>query len=99
MNFKVFLLIFSLPIFLSKYPPIFTDISDISVKFKYRYIHNYQNFVPWKSLKSLEVCVDLVKLDPQGLISLVKFSLLICLIISIHQNHISFFKSITLGID
>ena len=34
-NFKVFLLIFALPIFLSKYPPIFTDISDISVKSKY----------------------------------------------------------------
>ena len=31
MNFKVFLLIFVLPIFLSKYPSIFTDISDISV--------------------------------------------------------------------
>ena len=47
MNFKVFLLIFVLPIFLSKYPPIFTDISDISVKSKYRYIRNYRYFVPW----------------------------------------------------
>ena len=46
MNFKVFLLIFVLPIFLSKYPPIFTDISDISVKSKYRYIRNYRYFVP-----------------------------------------------------
>ena len=46
MNFKVFLLIFVLPIFLSKYPPIFTDIFDISIKFKYRYIHNYRYFVP-----------------------------------------------------
>ena len=42
MNFKVFLLIFVLPIFLSKYPPIFTDIS---VKSKYRYIRNYRYFV------------------------------------------------------
>ena len=47
MNFKVFLLIFALPIFLSKYPPIFTDISDISVKSKYRYIRNYRYFVPY----------------------------------------------------
>ena len=47
MNFKVFLLIFVLPIFLSKYPPIFTNISDISVKSKYRYIRNYRYFVPW----------------------------------------------------
>ena len=47
MNFKVFLLIFVLPIFLSKYPPIFTDISYISVKSKYRYIRNYRYFVPW----------------------------------------------------
>ena len=37
MNFKVFLLIFALPIFLSKYSPIFIDISNISIKFKYRY--------------------------------------------------------------
>ena len=43
MNFKVFLLMFTLPIFLSKYPPIF---SDISVKSKYRYIRNYRYFVP-----------------------------------------------------
>ena len=50
MNFKVFLLISVLPIFLSKYPPIFTDISDISVKSKYRYIRNYRYFVPWSSL-------------------------------------------------
>ena len=42
-----FLLIFALPIFLSKYPPIFTDISDISVKSKYRYIRNYRYFIPW----------------------------------------------------
>ena len=47
MNFKVFLLIFTLSIFLSKYPPIFSDISDISVKSKYRYIRNYRYFVPW----------------------------------------------------
>ena len=47
MNFKVFLLIFALPIFLSKYPPIFFDISDISVKSKYRYICNYRYFVHW----------------------------------------------------
>ena len=47
MNFKVFLLIFALPIFLSKYPPIFTDIYDISIKSKYRYIRNYRYFVPW----------------------------------------------------
>ena len=46
MNFKVFLLIFALPIFLSKYPPIFSDISDISVKSKYRYIRKYRYFVP-----------------------------------------------------
>ena len=45
MNFKVFLLTFVLPIFLSKYPPIFIDISDISVKFKYRNICNYRYFV------------------------------------------------------
>ena len=45
MNFKVFLLIFALSIFLSKYPPIFTDIFDISVKSKYRYIRNYRYFV------------------------------------------------------
>ena len=44
MNFKVFFLIFALPIFLSKYPPIFFDIS---VKSKYRYICNYRYFVPW----------------------------------------------------
>ena len=37
MNFKVFLLIFALPIFLSKYPSIFIDIFYISIKFKYRY--------------------------------------------------------------
>ena len=47
MNFKIFLLIFALPIFLSKYPPIFTDISDISVQSKYRYIRNYRYFVSW----------------------------------------------------
>ena len=47
MNFKVFLLNFALPIFLSKYPPIFSDIYDISVKSKYRYIRNYRYFVPW----------------------------------------------------
>ena len=47
MNFKVFLLIFALLIFLSKYPLIFIDISDISVKSKYRYIRNYRYFVPW----------------------------------------------------
>ena len=46
MNFKVFLLIFALPMFLSKYPLIFIDISDISLKFKYRYIRNYRYFVP-----------------------------------------------------
>ena len=46
MNFKVFLLIFELPIFLSKYPPIFSNIFDISVKSKYRYIRNYRYFVP-----------------------------------------------------
>ena len=46
MNFKIFLLIFVLSIFLSKYPPIFSDISDISVKSKYRYIRNYRYFVP-----------------------------------------------------
>ena len=40
MNFKVFLLIFALPIFLSKYSPIFTDIFDISIKFK-----NIRNFI------------------------------------------------------
>ena len=44
MNFKIFLLIFALSIFLSKYPSIF---SDISVKSKYRYIRNYRYFVPW----------------------------------------------------
>ena len=47
MNLKVFLLIFALPIFLTKYPTIFSDISDISVKSKYRYIRNYRYFVPW----------------------------------------------------
>ena len=47
MNFKVFLLIFVLSIFLSKYSPIFTDISNIPVKSKYRYIHNYRYFVPY----------------------------------------------------
>ena len=31
MNFKIFLLIFALSIFLSKILPIFTDISDISI--------------------------------------------------------------------
>ena len=36
MNFKVFLLIFVLPIF-----------TDISVKSKYRYICNYRYFVPF----------------------------------------------------
>ena len=36
---------FVLPIFLPKYPPIFFDISDIFVKFKYRYIRNYRYFV------------------------------------------------------
>ena len=45
MNFKVFLLIFVLPIFLSKYPSIFIDIFDISVKSKYQYILNYRYFV------------------------------------------------------
>ena len=49
MNFRGFLLIFALPIFLSKYPPIFSNISDISVKSKYRYIRNYQYFFPWAS--------------------------------------------------
>ena len=47
MNLKVFLLILALPIFLSKYPPIFTDIFYISVKSKYRYIRNYRYFIPW----------------------------------------------------
>ena len=47
MNFKVFLLIFALLIFLSKYPPIFYHISDISVKSKYRYIRDYRYFDPW----------------------------------------------------
>ena len=46
MNFKVFLLIFALSIILSKYPSIFFDISDISVKSKYQYILNYRYFVP-----------------------------------------------------
>ena len=50
MNFKVFLLIFALPIFLSKYLPIFSDISDISVKSKYRYIRKYRYFVPCSRL-------------------------------------------------
>ena len=54
MNFKVFLLIFALPIFLSKYPPIFTDIYDISVKSKYRYICNYRYFVPWLQLPAFK---------------------------------------------
>ena len=36
----------SLLIFLSKYPPIFTDIFDISIKSRYRYICNYRYFVP-----------------------------------------------------
>ena len=60
MNFKVFLLIFALPIFLSKYPPIFFDIS---VKSKYRYIRNYQNFVPGlectlcMELRGIYVCI------------------------------------------
>ena len=49
MNFKIFLLIFALPIFLSKYFPIF---SDISVKSKYRYICNYRYFVPWLQSKA-----------------------------------------------
>ena len=53
MNFKVFLLIFILPIFLSKYPLIFTDISDISVKSKYRYIRNYRYFVPCYQLHEI----------------------------------------------
>ena len=30
-----------------KIPPIFSDIFDISVKSKYRYIRNYRYFVPW----------------------------------------------------
>ena len=51
MNFKVFLLIFALSIFLSKYPPIFSDISDISVKSKYRYIRKYRYFVPWVEVR------------------------------------------------
>ena len=54
MNFKVFLLIFALPIFLSKYPPIF---SDISIKSKYRYIRNYRYFVPWEQCG---ICLVLV---------------------------------------
>ena len=33
---------------MSKYPPIFSDISDISVKSKYRYIRKYRYFVPWQ---------------------------------------------------
>ena len=52
MNFKAFLLIFTLPTFLSQYPPIFTDISNISIKSNYRYIHNYRNCVPCLHLKS-----------------------------------------------
>ena len=32
---------------LSKYPSIFNDIFYISVKYKYRYIRNYQYFVSW----------------------------------------------------
>ena len=47
MNFKVFLLIFALLIFLLKYSSIFTNIFDISIKSKYRYIRNYRYFVPW----------------------------------------------------
>ena len=55
MNFKVFLLIFALLIFLSKYAPIFTDIYDISVKSKYRYIRNYRYFVPWISVNHTSI--------------------------------------------
>ena len=61
MNFKVFLLIFALSIFLSKYPPIFSDISDISIKSKYRYIRNYRYFVPCvKVICAARKCADLV---------------------------------------
>ena len=65
MNFKVFLLIFALPIFLSTYHAIF---SDISVKSKYRYIRNYRYFVhclqltdqlaPFGSLQRLWALLD-----------------------------------------
>ena len=37
MNFKIFLLIFTLLIFLSKYLSIFIDIFNIYIKFKYLY--------------------------------------------------------------
>ena len=53
-NFKVFLLIFVLSIFLSKYPSIFIDIFDISIKSKYRYICNYRYFVIW--IEHVETC-------------------------------------------
>ena len=54
LHFHEFLTILSLPIFFSKisadispiYPKIF-DISDISVKSKYRYIRDYRYFHPW----------------------------------------------------
>ena len=42
--FHEFLTILSLLIFFSK---ISTDISDIFVKSKYRYIRNYRYFHPW----------------------------------------------------
>ena len=54
MNFKVFLLIFALLIFLSKYSSIFFNIFDISVKSKYRYIRNYRYFIPWIRLHTCQ---------------------------------------------
>ena len=60
-EFQVFLLIFPLPIFLSKYPSIFFYIFDISVKFKYRYIRNYQYFVPWLYVSSSKLRSELLK--------------------------------------
>ena len=47
MNFKVFLLIYDISIFIKNIQRYISNISDISIKCKYRYIHQNRYFQPW----------------------------------------------------
>ena len=54
---------YKIHIFFPKYPPIYLwyiqyifDISDISVKSKYRYIRDYRYFLPWLQFKTMFWC-------------------------------------------
>ena len=73
MNFKLFLLIFTLSIFLLKYVSIFIDIFDIFIKFKYSYIHNYRYFIPLSvSRMRISVSTDISVLGFYGYIGYIR---------------------------